>query len=188
MINAANKGKQAERDIATYFTGRGIELRRHVRTGSRYQTTLPDGSKHWVDVPDEGDLRGDGFTVESKNLGDDLTYGSVDTFLRKLTMVQKRPGDIGVLVERVSGIAGHRAGEWRAWTTAEDAARLLADPTAAVTEYPTDLNHVCFRLEHVVTRLLAIRSAGRAPEFVPPENPFLRMMGGDAAGLIGGQY
>jgi hypothetical protein len=179
MINAANKGKQAERDIAAYFTSRGIELRRHIRTGTMYE-------------PDEGDLRGDGFTIESKNHGGDLSYGSVNTYLRKLTMIQKRPGDIGILVERLDRIGAHRAGEWRAWTTAEDAARLLADPHASVTEYPTDEHHVCFRLETVVTRLLAIRAAGTpSPAFVPPpsqENPFLRMMSGDAATLIGGQY
>jgi hypothetical protein len=179
MINAANKGKQAERDVASYFTQRGIELRRHVRTGTQYE-------------PDEGDLRGDGFTIECKNHGGDLSYGSVGTYLRKLTMVQKRPGDIGILVERLDRIGAHRAGEWRAWTTAEDAARLLTDPQASAVVYPTDPHHVCFRLETVVTRLLAIRAAGGpASVFVPPaaqENPFLRMMSGDAATLIGGQY
>ena len=106
MINAQNKGKQAERDVANYLTRCGLAdanggpVRRYVRTGT--------AGEH-----DEGDLKIPGVTIEVKHWAGDLTHGSIVTLLAKLAR-QCGPGyELGILVDRLDSIGGHRAGEWK---------------------------------------------------------------------------
>jgi hypothetical protein len=101
MFDSQAKGKRAERDVADYLTSCGLAARRHVRTGT-------------ATVHDEGDIRIPGITFEVKHWDGGLTYGTVNTLLRKLEL-QRGDGQLGVLVERVDSIAAHRAAEWNAW-------------------------------------------------------------------------
>lgn len=151
---SVNKGKKTERDIAAYFTQNGCPTRREVRTGD-------------ADHADEGDLRPcPGVVIEAKNWSGDLTFGSVVTLLAKLE-IQKRPGDLGLLVDRTDRVAD--PGRWRVWMTAADLSLLLqksaagsgvADPLRSGAGEP-----VAIRL-HAVVRWL------RDARYFLPVNPF----------------
>jgi Holliday junction resolvase len=108
---AVVKGKQAERDVAAYLTAHGIPARREVRTGTR-------------DVHDEGDivLATAPVTIEVKCWATPLTRGEVEALVAKLGH-QRRPGDMGWLVERV---VRKPAPDWRVWLAPFDAAWLIS--------------------------------------------------------------
>ena len=111
MVNSGAKGKRGERDVVRYLAANGWpSARREVRTGD-------------LRTADEGDIVLTGLTVEVKFYDGGLTEGSVTTYLRKLSQVQKRPGDIGLLIERRQRVA--EPGRWWCHATPEDAARLL---------------------------------------------------------------
>jgi hypothetical protein len=96
------KGAEAERDIVAYLIERGwpSELRREVRVGT---------ARHG----DAGDIRpGCGVVLEAKWHADRLTRMQVRTFLAKLSAEQLRPGELGILVERLPSVGAGRAGEW----------------------------------------------------------------------------
>lgn len=139
-FNSQKKGKVAELDTCAYLTACGLKARRHRRGGDRTEQ-------------DEGDIRIPGVTFEVKHWDGDLSYGSVQTFLRKLEL-QRGEGNLGVLVERLDGIAAHRAGEWNAWMTVGTLSDLLNG-----THSRSQSDPVCLKLSVFVTLW---KSAGRA--------------------------
>lgn len=110
MVNSQKKGKEGERQVARYLTRRGLAARRHVRTGTAEQH-------------DEGDIRIPGITFEVKTWGRPVTDLTIAQLLTKLDR-QRGPGQLGVLVERRSGVSEARAGEWWAHLTVDTWARL----------------------------------------------------------------
>lgn len=147
---AVTKGKITERAIARYLTTNGMPARRHVQTGD---------AAHF----DEGDLRGDGWTIEAKNWSGDLTIGSVETLLAKLAH-QKRLDDLGLLVDRLDRVAD--PGKWRVWMTANDALWLLTGRDwVARDAIDVGQEPVSMRLAYVVERL-------RVGGWFTPVNPF----------------
>lgn len=138
-----NKGKVAERAVAKYLTSQGIPARRWERTGS-------------ATVHDEGDLRLDTcpVTIEVKNWSGDLTIGAARTLVDKLK-VQKRDGDLGLLVDRLDRVAD--AGQWRCWLSVVDATRLLGGADGHYREHADGRTAwpVAFRFDTVVALLHA---------------------------------
>lgn len=113
MVNRQAKGKRAERDVAAYLTRCGIPARRHVRTGT-------------ADTHDEGDLRLDTtpVTIEVKDHSKPFGLMAIHTLLKKL-VVQKRPGDLGLLVVKRVGSAD--PAQWMCFVDGIDASRLLSN-------------------------------------------------------------
>lgn len=111
MVNSQAKGKRAELAIAQALTRSGLPSRRHVRTGDRYNH-------------DEADLRLTvaPVTIEAKDWAKGYSRNQVAELLAKLER-QKRPGDLGLLVCKRSGVADPYG--WDCWVTAFDARALL---------------------------------------------------------------
>jgi hypothetical protein len=93
-INVGDKGKRAERQLATWWRAHGFPVAaRHVKTGDRF-------------TPDEGDLvlvHGDfRLVVEVKHHAGGLTDGQVTEYGQKLVtkQVPQSNGAMGILVER----------------------------------------------------------------------------------------
>lgn len=112
MVHAQAKGKRAELAVAHALTRSGLPSRRHVRTGDRFEH-------------DEGDLRLTvaPVTIEVKDWARGYSRNQVAELLDKLDR-QKRPGDLGLLVCKRTGVADPYG--WDCWVTAVDAAALLA--------------------------------------------------------------
>lgn len=111
MVNSQAKGKRAELAVATALTRSGLPSKRHVRTGDRY-------------THDEGDLRLTvaPVTIEVKDWAKGYSRGQVAELLTKLER-QKRPGDLGLLVCKRTGVADPYG--WDCWVSAFDARALL---------------------------------------------------------------
>jgi hypothetical protein len=149
---SVNKGKKTERDIAAYFTANGCPSRREVRTGD---------AAHF----DEGDIRPcDGVVIEVKNWSGDLTFGTVVTLLDKLER-QKRPGDLGLLIDRLDRIAD--PGKWRVWMTVDDLYRLMTKVDGCRADEYSRVGD-----EPVAVRLHAVVSWLRAADYFVPVDPF----------------
>lgn len=159
MVHAANKGKQAERDVARALTRSGIPTQRHVRTGDRF-------------THDEGDLRPTTapVTIEVKNWAKGYSRGQVAELLEKLER-QKREGDLGLLVCKRVGVADPYG--WDCWTTAVDATRLLVgikdDLIPLGANQPAFEHPVCFVFGDVIRALV---SGGWVTEIA---NPFAKL-------------
>lgn len=112
MVHSQAKGKRAELAVAQALTRSGLPSRRHVRTGDRFEH-------------DEGDLRLTvaPVTIEVKDWAKGYSRGQVAELLDKLSR-QARPGDLGLLVCKRTGVADPYG--WDCWVTAVDATRLLA--------------------------------------------------------------
>lgn len=105
MIDSQAKGKRAERAVVSWLQANGFpEARRVIRTADARNA-------------DEGDVRIDGVTIEVKHYRGGLTESEVDRFMKKLA-IQKRPGDVGLLVERRDRVSD--VGSWWAWFMSGD--------------------------------------------------------------------
>ena len=139
-MNSQAKGKTAELAVAKYLTRCGLPARRHVRTGTR-------------DVADEGDIRLDTapVTIEVKNHAQPFSQTTLINLLAKLD-VQRRPGDLGLLVVKRAGAADPAL--WRCWLSGLDASRLLSNDPGGTQAGVWVIDPVGFTLADVVRVLI----------------------------------